>query len=64
MFNLVQDLKLDKEIKMVETNTQEQQEPFAVFERGDRGEGVRELRNFGDSYGARRNREANYLTSR
>jgi len=28
---------------MVETNTQEQQEPFAVFERGDRGEGVREL---------------------
>lgn len=30
--------------KMVdEVNTQEQQEPFAVFERGDRGEGVREL---------------------
>ena len=28
---------------MVETNTQEQQEPFAVFERGDRGEGVKEL---------------------
>jgi peptidoglycan hydrolase-like protein with peptidoglycan-binding domain len=43
MFNLVQDLKLDKEIKMVETNTQDQQEPFAVFERGDRGEGVKEL---------------------
>lgn len=26
-----------------EVNTQEQQKPFAVFERGDRGEGVREL---------------------
>ncbi len=26
-----------------ELNTQEQQQPFAVFERGDRGEGVREL---------------------
>lgn len=28
---------------MAKNNTQEQQEPFAVFERGDRGEGVREL---------------------
>lgn len=28
---------------MAETSTQEKQEPFAVFERGDRGEGVREL---------------------
>lgn len=28
---------------MVETNTQEQQQPFAVFERGDRGQGVTDL---------------------
>ena len=31
---------------------------------GDWSAVERELRNFGDSYGARRNREANYLTSR